>query len=223
MNDAKRPRAELLAELERLRRQVSALEQERQATARVLHGDPQHREGPLVEQMPAVVWTTDTNLRLTWWTGGGIRSIGSKGQTELGTDIFTFLETDDASTPAIAAHRSALDGVAASYEQVMEGASFNAHVGPLYDGDGKISGAVGVAIEITEQVRAERDLRVARDHLRALSGLIPICMHCKSVRNDGGYWEQVETYVHEHSNAEFTHAICPGCMKRALDGDRIET
>jgi hypothetical protein len=41
-------------------------------------------------------------------------------------------------------------------------------------------------------------------------------MHCKNIRNDGGYWEQVETYVRAHSNAEFTHAICPECMERSL-------
>ena len=81
---------------------------------------------------------------------------------------------------------------------------------------------MGVAIEITARVRAEQSLRVAHDRLRTLTGLIPICMHCKNVRNDGGYWEQVETYVREHSHAEFTHAICPECMKRALDGGSIE-
>ena len=55
------------------------------------------------------------------------------------------------------------------------------------------------------------ELRQAMQNVQALSGLIPICAHCKKIRNDEGFWEQVESYLHFHSEAQFTHGICPDC------------
>jgi PAS domain-containing protein len=165
-----------------------------------------------------MVWLTDHRLRLVWWTGGAIRSIVTDPTDMLGTDLYEFLGSGDLTAPPIVAHRRALGGGTGSYEVEAEGATFSAHVGPHRDVSGKICGVIGVAIEITQRVRAERELRAALERVRTLSGLIPICMHCKSVRNDGGFWEQVETFVRDHSDARFSHAICPDCMKHALDG-----
>jgi PAS domain S-box-containing protein len=75
--------------------------------------------------------------------------------------------------------------------------------------------------DVSERVKAEkerekliRDLQDAMDRIETLSGLLPICMHCKKIRNDGGYWQQVESYVEEHSKAEFSHGICPECIRK---------
>lgn len=58
------------------------------------------------------------------------------------------------------------------------------------------------------------ELRLALNEVKTLSGLLPICCSCKKIRNDQGYWFQIETYVQEHSNAEFSHGICPDCAKK---------
>lgn len=60
-------------------------------------------------------------------------------------------------------------------------------------------------------------LRRAMDNIRTLKGMLPICAWCKKVRNDSGYWEQIESYISEHSETEFTHGICPECYKRVAD------
>ncbi len=67
-----------------------------------------------------------------------------------------------------------------------------------------------------EQRVAERtkSLQDALDNVKTLSGLLPICSHCKKVRNDSGYWQAVETFVSDHSEAEFSHGICPDCMEK---------
>jgi hypothetical protein len=60
----------------------------------------------------------------------------------------------------------------------------------------------------------KEQLEVALKEIKTLSGLIPICSSCKKIRNDEGYWEQVETYIKNHSGADFTHGICPECIAK---------
>jgi tetratricopeptide (TPR) repeat protein len=55
------------------------------------------------------------------------------------------------------------------------------------------------------------ELEQAQDKVQTLSGLLPICAQCKKIRDDQGFWEQLETYIHKHSAAEFSHGICPDC------------
>lgn len=59
----------------------------------------------------------------------------------------------------------------------------------------------------------EAELVEALDNVKQLSGLIPICANCKSIRDDDGFWSQIESYISKHSEAAFTHGICPGCVK----------
>ena len=57
------------------------------------------------------------------------------------------------------------------------------------------------------------ELERAKEKIKTLSGLVPICAHCKSIRDDGGYWSMLETYIQKHSDATFSHGICPKCAK----------
>jgi AmiR/NasT family two-component response regulator len=59
-----------------------------------------------------------------------------------------------------------------------------------------------------------RQLQEAHAQIKTLSGLIPICANCKKIRDDKGYWQSVETYIAEHSNASFTHGICSDCFRK---------
>jgi two-component system CheB/CheR fusion protein len=68
--------------------------------------------------------------------------------------------------------------------------------------------------DITERKRAQDKLKKAMDDIRTLRGIIPICASCKKVRDDQGYWNQVEVYVSNHTEAEFSHGICPECAKK---------
>ena len=62
--------------------------------------------------------------------------------------------------------------------------------------------------------RIEQDLINAQAEIKTLIGFIPICANCKKIRDDKGYWQQIEDYISNHSEAEFTHSICPDCVKR---------
>ena len=86
---------------------------------------------------------------------------------------------------------------------------------PYADDAGNFSGFVGSCIDISERVELERELQEAHiTEVKKLRGLLPICANCKSIRNDDGYWQSVETYVMEHSSADFTHSLCPGCRDK---------
>jgi DNA-binding response OmpR family regulator len=83
---------------------------------------------------------------------------------------------------------------------------------------GELRARIDVGIRMVEmqtllEVQLQR-LREALEHIKVLQGILPICMFCKKIRDDKGYWDQVETYVTKRSNAEFSHSICPGCMKK---------
>ena len=64
-----------------------------------------------------------------------------------------------------------------------------------------------------EKSAAIIELHKALDEVKTLSGFLPICASCKKIRDDKGYWNQIEAYISEHSEAEFSHGICPECAK----------
>ncbi len=75
--------------------------------------------------------------------------------------------------------------------------------------------------DIAERKRIEQgkemlilQLREAVARIKTLTGLLPMCAWCKKIRDDGGYWKKVEMYIQEHSDASFTHGICPDCLKK---------
>ncbi|HUI44501.1 MAG TPA: PAS domain S-box protein [Nitrospirota bacterium] len=91
----------------------------------------------------------------------------------------------------------------------------------IHDPEGKVLYALGMIEDISERKVADREreqlisqLTEALTKIKTLTGLIPICAWCKKIRDDKGYWIRVETYIKEHSNATFTHCVCPTCLKK---------
>ena len=87
--------------------------------------------------------------------------------------------------------------------------------------DGSVIGLVGVISDVTDRKAVEEEkkelivrLSKALAEIKTLSGLLPVCSYCKKVRDDQGYWSRIENYVQEHSDAQFSHGICPDCMKK---------
>jgi GAF domain-containing protein len=67
---------------------------------------------------------------------------------------------------------------------------------------------------LLESQRVSARMAEALERVKVLHGLLPICAWCKRIRDDKGYWSQVEAYVHEHTGADFTHGICPDCLEK---------
>ncbi|MBN2299262.1 MAG: PAS domain S-box protein [Deltaproteobacteria bacterium] len=92
---------------------------------------------------------------------------------------------------------------------------------PIYNKAGDLVAAIETLHDITQRKRIEEEreklnieLKDAFDRIRTLSGLIPICAGCKKIRDDKGYWNQLEQYLEEHSDAVFSHGLCPECFQR---------
>jgi len=99
------------------------------------------------------------------------------------------------------------------------------NISPIKDVAGKVIGVSSIAYNITERKRLEEErkkmieqLNETLSRVKTLSGLLPICASCKKVRDDHGYWQKLEIFVHEHSEAEFSHSICPECMEALYPG-----
>jgi PleD family two-component response regulator len=69
-----------------------------------------------------------------------------------------------------------------------------------------------------EREQLIKELKNALVNVKRLSGLLPICASCKRIRDDKGYWAQIELYIHDHSEADFTHGICPDCIETLYGG-----
>lgn len=90
----------------------------------------------------------------------------------------------------------------------------------IIDSRGRVTGAVGVMTDITDRKRAEaekegliEELREALETVKTLRGLLPVCSFCKKIRDDKGYWRQLEVYIEAHSEAVFSHSVCKECAK----------
>jgi hypothetical protein len=89
------------------------------------------------------------------------------------------------------------------------------------DEKGKVTKLFGTAQNITDLKRAEEErerlineLQETLAEVKTLSGMLPICSNCKKIRDDKGYWNQIESYIGKHSEAKFSHGICPACAKK---------
>ncbi|MGE0040522.1 MAG: response regulator transcription factor [Vicinamibacterales bacterium] len=78
---------------------------------------------------------------------------------------------------------------------------------------------VGVRVVQLQQALADRvaHLQDALSHVKQLHGLLPICSYCKRIRDDGNYWRQVESYIAEHADVQFSHSYCPDCYAQHVE------
>lgn len=85
---------------------------------------------------------------------------------------------------------------------------------PFKDDTGEFAGYIGSCTDVTERVDAQEALRLKLEsEINTLKGIIPICSYCKKIRKDEEIWQQLEAYLTEHSEALFSHGICPSCYE----------
>ena len=119
----------------------------------------EHRLRLLVGQVPAVIWSTDRELRFTSSVGAGLAGLGLEPNEVVGQSVHAYFGTDDPEFPPIAAHRRAIGGESSSFDFAWQGRAFEAHVEPFLGTGTEIVGSVGIALDVTERKAAEEDRR----------------------------------------------------------------
>jgi len=174
----------------------------------------------IVEQAPIMIWRSGANAECDYFNERWLEFTGRPIQKELGNGWSEGVHPDDL--------KRCLDTYLTAFKkhEIFEmeyrlrrndGAYrwiFDRGV-PFNDDGGRFAGYVGSAIDITEKIEAQEVLRKAEEaELNQLRGMLPICASCKAIRDDSGYWNRIETYISEHSDAIFTHGLCPSCAEK---------
>jgi PAS domain S-box-containing protein len=168
-----------------------------------------------LKNAPVVVFSHDLQLRYTW-----INSplLTMAPENYLGrTDAEVFGGEQGARLTAIKeeALRTGMDSrTEVTVTLKGERHCFDLVVEPLRNGGGKILGLLCSAIDITSFKETIDRLQEALNQVQLLSGLLPICASCKKIKDERERWQPLEGYIQSHSEAKFTHGICPDCMRK---------
>jgi len=164
----------------------------------------------------------DTEYRIVRTNKAMASKLGLSPKSIAGATCYECVHGKD-EPPANCPHKQLMADGREHTEEVFEeriGGDFLVTASPILDSKGVLVGSVHIARDITKQKEIEKErenligeLQEALANIRTLKGLLPICSACKKIRDDEGYWSQMESYIQDRSEAEFSHGICPDCAK----------
>ena len=180
----------------------------------------------IFNNMQDVFYRTDKEGRIIWVSPSVTEMLGYKSPDELiGVDLSSEVYANPHERQVFL-QKLSVDGKVTDYEVELKKSDGSIIVGSTssqyyYDINGEISGVEGVCRDITKRKEAEKEreeliceLENALKEIKTLRGIVPICSFCKQIRDDRGFWNQVEAYISDHTNAEFSHVYCPKCAKK---------
>jgi len=150
--------------------------------------------------------------------------VGKNSEEIIGRKIWDVFEKEEADKRFAVVKKVFTEGVTVEIEVRVPLPSGDTYylttAKPIFNDDGAVETVICSSKNITKRKIAEIELKKKNDKLlnaieeiKTLSGLLPICSSCKNIRDDKGYWTRIESYIEQHSNAEFSHGICPKCAK----------
>lgn len=197
----------------------------RQQDVQALIGSQESKFRLLAENALDAVWTTDADGRLTYVSPAVTSQRGFTPEELVGAPLFDrqLPEQDPRPIQSLLERvRWAVPGSQPFEGERIEldllrkdGQAFRAEIRVrlLWDENQKLIGFQGVTRDITERDRLIQELTLALAEVKNLKGMLPICGHCKKIRDDHGYWNHLESYISEHTDATFTHGVCPDCAQ----------
>lgn len=158
-------------------------------------------------------------------------ALGSKPSELVGSKCYEVLHGTDEPVDGCP-HRECINSDAPVIREVVPTAGsdkiFQVSCSPFHGDDGGLLGTVHIARDISaiKAIEEEKELLLAElqeamAKVKVLSGLLPICSYCKNIRDDDGYWREIESFIHKHSEAKFSHGICPDCLERVYREEGI--
>ena len=208
MSNEDKPREQLFEELDALRE-----------TNQLLHN--------IVESSSSIsIVSTDLDLNVLYWNIGAENMFGYKAEEIVGRHKIDILYPGEGDTKATVEEvRSFVfhnkKGTSFEIEEIAKDGRelwVNLTLTPRLDESGQVVGILGIGQDITERKRAEREREALQKRLedaltKILRGFLPICANCKKIRDDQGDWVQIEGYIRDRTEAEFSHGLCPACAK----------
>ncbi|MDO8546170.1 MAG: PAS domain S-box protein [Nitrospirales bacterium] len=184
--------------------------------------ESRERYRTLVDNMHDLLCELDQDGRYLYVSGNYADVLGYQPDALLGRTAFEFVHPDDlAGVVDIFTSPSGRGQAVFRYRHQSGEWRWMESTGKAYTtADGELRGVV-ISRDITERKQREEErenhillLQHAVDNIKVLRGLLPICAHCKKIRDDQGQWHAVETYVQERADVDFSHGICPDCLNR---------
>jgi PAS domain S-box-containing protein len=180
--------------------------------------------GAIVESSEDAIIGTDLAGAILTWNDGAARMYGYSAAEAKGRSILFFIPPSSLENP-IANYKKLLAGMAVdrqdSTRRCKNGKTLPVSLtrSAIKDSQGRIIGISTIERDITRRRQEEeerlfliQELSRSLANVKTLRGLLPICATCKKIRDDQGYWNKLESYIAEHTLAEFTHGICPECQ-----------
>lgn len=173
------------------------------------------------DAMPDLIAVLDGNHRIVRANKALGAKLGVSPPEVIGLNYYSLVHGTDQPPDVYPSWQALAEGrqYAVEIEKERLGGHFLVGISPVCDATGSLAGTIHVARDITERklIEEEREqliqeLTQALAKVKTLSGLLPICARCKNIRDDQGYWHSVEVYVRDHTEADFSHSICPSCM-----------
>jgi len=181
----------------------------------------------ILETIEEGYFEVDLSGNYTFFNDSMCRTLGYSSNELMGMNNRAFMDTENAQKVYNAFNQVFTSGQPLKnfdWELITkdgEKCYVDTSVSLIKNANGEAIGFRGIERDITTRKRAEEqkdslvsDLQKALSEVKTLRGFIPICAHCKNIRNDKGYWEKIEKYIHEHSDAQFSHGICQECAKK---------
>ena len=174
----------------------------------------------VVEQAPIMIWRSDTTAECDYFNERWLAFTGRTVEEESGKGWAEGVHPDDLQR-CLAIYMAAfnrrevfeMEYRLRRHDEVYRWI-FDRGV-PFNDAGGEFAGYIGSCIDVTERVEAREALRQAQEaEVKKLQQLLPICSHCKKIRDDQGYWTQLEAYLQQHAELKFTHGLCPKCIEQ---------
>ncbi len=149
-------------------RERSALAGQRAGEAAAAHRHSDRLLALLARHVPGVIWTADRELRFTASLGRALTELGLGAGEVVGRSLYDYFGTTDPDFPPIAAHRRALAGDSQTFEWIWKERQFEVYLEPLRETSGEVSGVLGLAVDVTERVRAESERLASEQRYRSL-------------------------------------------------------
>ncbi|HTN51499.1 MAG TPA: PAS domain S-box protein [Anaeromyxobacter sp.] len=195
----------------------------RQTEARLRESETLYRS--ILNASPDDITIADLEGRVLMVSPNAVPMFGFRSAADgVGRRVTDFLVPEDReramSRVALLFQGQAVSGPSEYRGLRQDGSTFDIEVNSalIREPDGRPTRLIVIARDITARKQTEAALQKAVAQIKTLHGLLPICMHCKKIRDDRGQWSPVEVYVRERTDAEFSHGLCPQCLAERYPG-----